>query len=141
MQTSQITDHAAVTKIARVVSSVLPKFSNDYTVKPVIQDSKYGVYLEIHFMRADPKYAGWAAAQTFSWKVHEGTLYISDTYVPEEMRGKGFLGACLSKIRQIPELNGTAVVHVAVNQAWPKILQRAGFTQKKVSSHLLQPEQ
>ena len=71
-------------------------------------------------------------SQSMTVKVDaDGTLHLANVYVPEELRGKGFLTDVLKKIRKLNGLNGNCRVHVAMNPAWEKIIERSGFARVK----------
>lgn len=58
-------------------------------------------------------------------------IELFDVYIPSRLRGQGYLTSALKTMREAGPLSGRARVSVAINDAWPKILQRAGYEQVK----------
>lgn len=62
---------------------------------------------------------------------NDGDMFLNNVYIPESMRGKGYLTSVLKDIRELDGVSGVARVDVAVNvPGWEKILSRAGFAKQ-----------
>jgi hypothetical protein len=117
-------------KIVKIFKEKLPHYTDLYEVKPYFFGTN-GVTIQFWRSEKHPKSHYGVPAQTASIKVedHEGKfdLHLSDIYIPDEVRNKGYLTEALTEIRKIQEMSGRCKVHVAVNPAWRKIIERAGF--------------
>lgn len=55
-------------------------------------------------------------------------LYLDNVYIPVEIRGKGYVTGCLTKIRDLPFMSGRCQVMVPMDvEGWKTIIDRAGF--------------
>lgn len=81
-------------------------------------------WITLQFFNIDKNYT----EQTISIGLKNGDLQLTDVYVPESLRGKGFLTNFLSKIRHVQGLTGNLRVNVGMNQqGWKTIVARSGF--------------
>lgn len=118
MRYQELVENDDFDAIGRIFQSITTQFDPSFDLKI----EKEGTFITVYFLKNG------LSENTITFQLpSDGTLHIWDTYVPESLRGKGFLTTLLSKIRELPFLNGRAKVHVAMNDAWPKIMQRAGF--------------
>jgi hypothetical protein len=119
MRYQQLFENNEFDDIGRIFRAITTKFDPSFDLKIDRRDT----FMTVYFLKNG------LSENTITLQLPgDGTLHIWDTYVPESLRGKGYLTTLLSKIRELPFLNGKARVHVAMNDAWPKIIQRAGFT-------------
>lgn len=115
-------------EIKRVVSDILSDIEkiakSEITGDHEARFDKEGSWLTIKFWNKKKDYS----EQSMNVGVKDGVLQLSDVYIPDSLRGKGFLTKFLAKIKDVEGLNGQCKVHVAMNQAgWKTIISRAGL--------------
>lgn len=131
MKLFEVTADAPILGIIQCFKSATASVTKDFRIEA--EHYKPNDVL-IKFMSNDPETFSWptkGCMGTCYWKIMDGgTLHIYDSYLPDQLTGKGIVTNALRNIRQLNGINGTAVVHVAVNSGWPKILANAGFKQE-----------
>jgi hypothetical protein len=107
-------------EIEQIFKTELKKVSSEHEIK-VKQE---GNWITLMFWLTDKNYSD----QSLNLTVKDGTLELSDVYIPATLRNKGFLTTVLTKIRKVTGLNGKLKIHVGMNQeGWKKIVKSSGF--------------
>jgi hypothetical protein len=120
----------SLSNITKVFGEVLKKYTDRYEVKPHYFGNN-GV--TVQFWRSSKHEHGdyQVPAETLQVELEpyemKYDLHLSDVYVPEEIRNKGYLTDALKEVRKLKTMSGRCKVHVAVNIAWKKIIERSGF--------------
>ena len=114
-----------LTRIVSIFERVLEKYSSFYEIKSVFEDG----WCKVKFLKKGHKYGPMGAESSISFMIDgDKNLHLLDVYVPNDMKGKGYLTEVLSQVRGIKELSGKCRVHVGMNrEGWKTILRRAGF--------------
>jgi predicted deacylase len=121
----QISDSSLLNQIASIFETVLQKYSLIYETKRILA----GDWCEIRFLKKNYEYGPDGGAGSISFKVDgDNNLHLVNAYVPNDIKGKGYLTEVLTQIRQLNGISGKCRIHVAVNrEGWKTILRRAGF--------------
>jgi len=111
--------------IVKIFNNVLEEYSFEYEVKGNFNLNKNSV--TIQFWRINNNRIEQDAHIELIEIDGKYDLHLSDIYIPSELQNRGYLTKVLKEVRKLPKISGRCKVHVAVNSAWKKIIERSGF--------------
>ena len=118
---------AGLSSRADEITAVFKQFAPDtYEIKSA--DIGQG-WIQIRFKNRESGFV----EQSVNIKIDSaGDVYFNDVYIPESMRGKGYMPKVLKGLRELPGMSGIVVVDVPLNpHSWDAALSHAGFTRIK----------